>query len=89
MYKISHVTEQNIYVQVTYRNPMFCPYVLNKGHGQFFGAHSQFFLNKVGDTISFNSVGKISHIFGSKIVLVFEPCMTVLILLLCSTVLFL
>ena len=25
---------------------------------------SSFFLNNVGDTVSFNSVGKMSHIFG-------------------------
>ena len=39
------------------------------------------FLNSVGDTIPFNSVGKMSHIFGSKLDIVSEPCMTVLILL--------
>ena len=54
MYKIFQLTEQNLYVQVTYRNPMFCTYVLHKRHGQFLGAHSRvFFLNNVGDTFFF------------------------------------
>ena len=52
MYKISQLTEQNMYVQVTYRNPMFCTYILYKRHGQFFGSRSRiFFLNSVRDTI--------------------------------------
>ena len=90
MFKIFQLTEQYMYVQVTYRNPMFCTYVLHKRHGQFFGAHSRiFFLNSVGDTILFNSVGKMSHIFGPKLDIVSEPYMTVLILLPCSVVLFL
>ena len=90
MYKIFQLTEQNMYVQVTYRNPMFCTYVLHKRHGQFFRAHSRiFFLNSVGDTVFFNYVGKISHIFGPKLDIVSEPRMTVLILLPCSAVLFL
>ena len=77
------------YAQITYTNPMFCTYVLHKQHGQFFRAHSQiFFLNNIGDTIFFNSTGKMSHIFGSKLDIVSEPYMTVLILLPCSTVLF-
>ena len=64
MFKIFQLTEQYMYVQVTYRNPMFCTYVLHKRHGQFFGAHSRiFFLNSVGDTILFNFVGKMSHVF--------------------------
>ena len=83
-------TGQNMYVQVTDRNLMFCTYVLHKRHGQFFGAHSRnFFLNSIGDTIFFNSVGKMSHIFGPKLDIVSEPCMTALILLPCSVVLFL
>ena len=90
MFKIFQLTEQNMYVQVTYRKPMFCTYVLHKRHGQLFGAHSWiFFLNSVGDTILFNSVGKMSHIFGPKLDIVSEPYMTVLILLPCSVVLFL
>ena len=85
-----HLTEQYMYLQVTYRNPMFCTYVLHKRYGQFFGAHSQtFFLNNVGDTILFNSVSKMSHIFGPKLDKVSEPYMTVLILLPCSVLLFL
>ena len=79
-----------MYIQVSYRNPMFCTYVLHKRDGQFFGAHSQiFFLNSVRDTILFNSVGKMSHIFGPKLDIVSEPDMTVLILHSCSIVLFL
>ena len=68
VFKIFQLTEQYMYLQITYRNPMFCSYVLHKRHGQFFGAHSRifffffFFLNSVGDTILFNSVGKMSHI---------------------------
>ena len=74
MYKIFQLTEQNMYVQVTYRNPMFCTYVLHKRHGQFFGAHSRiFFLNSVGDTIFFNSVAKMFYIFGPKLDIVSEP----------------
>ena len=54
MYKIFQLTEQNMYVQVTYRNPMFCTCALHKRHGQIFGAHSRiFFLNNVGNTIFF------------------------------------
>ena len=69
---------------------MFCTYVLHKRHGQFFGAHSQIFiLNGVGDTIFFNSVGKMSHIFGPKLDIVSETYVTVLILLPYSVVLFL
>ena len=50
IYKIFQLTEQNLYVQVTYRNLMF------------FWAHSRAsFLNNVGDTIFFNSVGKMPH----------------------------
>ena len=90
MYKIFQLTEQNMYVQLTYRNPMFCLYVLHKRHEQFFGAHSRiFFLNNVEDTIFFNSVGKMSHIFSPKLDIIFEQYMTVLILLPCSAVLFL
>ena len=90
MFKILQLTEQYMYVQVTYRNPMFCIYVLNKQHGQFFGARLRiFFLNNVGDTILFDSVSKMSHIFGSKLDIISEPYMTVLILLPCSVVLFL
>ena len=52
MFKIFQLTDQNMYVQVTYRNPMFCTHVLHKLHAQFFGAHSRiFFSNSVGDTI--------------------------------------
>ena len=90
MFKIFQLTEQYMYLQVTYRNPMFFTYVLYKRHGQFFGAHSRIFvLNSVGDTILFNSVGKISHFFGPKLDKVSETYMTVLILLPCSVVLFL
>ena len=84
MFKIFQLTEQNMYVPVTYRNPMFCIYVLHKRRGQFFGAHSRiffFFLNSVGDTIFFNSVYRMSHIFGPNVDIVSEPCMTGLILL--------
>ena len=57
---------------------MFCTYVLHKRHGQFLGVHSRiFFLNSVGDTILLNSVGKMSHILGSKRDIVSEPYMTV------------
>ena len=90
MYKIFQLTEQNMYVQVTYRNPMFCTYVLHKRHGQCIGPHSPiFFLNSVGDTIFFNSVGKISHIFAPKLDIVSEHYITILILLPSSAVLFL
>ena len=52
MYKMFQLTEQNMFVQVTYKNPMFCKYVLHKQHGQFFTAHSRIsLLNTVGDTI--------------------------------------
>ena len=79
-----------MYLQVTYRNPMFRTYVLHKRRGQFFGAHSRiFFLNSIEGTILFNSVRKMSHIFGPKLDIVSEPYMTVLILLPCSVVLFL
>ena len=82
MFKIFQLTEQNTYVQVTYTNPMFCTYVLHKRHGQFFVAHSRIvFLKSVGDTIFFNAVGKMRHIFGPKLDIVCEPYMTVLILL--------
>ena len=79
-----------MYAQVTYRNPMFCTYSLYKRHGQFFGAYSRIsFSNNVGDTIFVNSVSKMSYIIGSKLNIVSEPYMTVLILLPCSVVLFL
>ena len=79
-----------MYVQVTCRNPMFCTYVLRKRHGQFLGPIHKFFffLNNVGD-MSFNCVGKMSHIFGPKLDIVSELHMTVLILLPSSAVLFL
>ena len=68
MYNLSHVTEQKMYVQVTDRNPMFCMYVIHKQHGKLFRADSRiFFSNSVGDTVFFNSVWKISHIFGPKL----------------------
>ena len=90
MYKIFQLKEKNIYVQVTYRNPIFWTYVLHKRHEQFFWAHLRiFFLNSVGDTIFFNSVGKMSHIFGPKLDIVSEPYMAVSILLPCNAVLFL
>ena len=38
--KIFQLREQNMYVQATYINPMFCTYVLHKRHEQSFGAHS-------------------------------------------------
>ena len=66
---------------------MFCTHNLHKPHGQFFGAHSRiFFLNSVGDTILFKSVGKMSHIFGPKLDIVSEPFMKVLILLPCCPI---
>ena len=40
MFKTFQPTEQHMYLEVTYRNPMFCIYILQKQHGQFFGAHS-------------------------------------------------
>ena len=90
MFKISQLTQQYIYVQFTYRNPLFCTYVSHKRHGQFFEAHSRISsLNGVGETVNFNSVGKIYHIFDRKIDIAFESYMTVLILLPCSIVLFL
>ena len=90
MFKIFQLTEQNMYIQVTYKNPMFCTYVLHKRHGQFLGVHLRiFFLNSVGDTILFNSVGKMFHIFGPKLDIVSERYMTLFILLLCSVALFL
>ena len=46
-------------------------------------------MNKVGDMIFFNSVGKMSHISAPKLDIVSGPYMTVLILLHCSVVLFL
>ena len=64
MFKIFQLTEQYMNVQLTYRIPIFSTYVLHKRHGQFFEAHSRiFFLNSVGDTILFNFVGKMSHVF--------------------------
>ena len=90
MFEIFQLTEQNMYVQVTYTNPVFCTNVLHKRHGQFFGAHSRIFvLNSVGDTILFNSVGKMPHIFGPELDIVSEPYMALLILLPGSVVLFL
>ena len=54
MLKIFQLTEQYVYVQLTYRNPVFCTYVLHKRHEQFFGTDSRiFFLNNVVDTNSF------------------------------------
>ena len=86
MFKIFQLTEQNMQAQIPKRNPMFCTYVFDKRHGQFSGVRSRvFFLNSV----NFNSVGKLSHIFGPKLDIVSEPYMTVLILLPCSVVLFL
>ena len=41
------------------------------------------------DTILFNSVGKLSHIFGRKLDIVSEQYVTVLTLLPCNIVLFL
>ena len=79
--------KQKMYVQVTYRNQIFCSYNLDKRHGQFFWAHSQiFFLNNVGDTIFFNSVCKMSNSFGPKLDIVSDPYMKVSTLLLCSVV---
>ena len=90
IFKIFQLIEQNMYVEETFRNPMFCTFVLHIRHVQFFATHSRiFFSNRVGDTIFFNSIGKMSHIFGSKLDIVFEPYMTVLILLPCNVVLFL
>ena len=90
MFKIFQLTEQNIYVEITYANPMPCTYVLHKRHEQFFWAHSRIFLlNSVEDTIPFNSVGKTPHILGPKLDIVSEPYMTVLILLCSRVVLFL
>ena len=88
MYEIFQLTEQNMYVQVTYRNPMFCTYVLHKRHEQFFGANSRIFLlNNVGDKLFFNSVGKLSHILVPKLDIVYDPYMAFLTLLPCSAVL--
>ena len=67
MYKISHVTQQKMYVQVIYRKPMFYIYVLYKRHGQFFGTPSRiFFLNNVGETTFFNSVAHNVPYFWSQ-----------------------
>ena len=67
MFKI-FLTEQYMYVQVSYRNPIFCTSVLHKRHEQFFGVYSRiFFLKSVGETILFISIGNIFHIFGSKL----------------------
>ena len=67
---------------------MFCMYVLHKRHERFFGGRLRIFiLNNVGDTMFFNSVGKISHSFGPKLDVVSERYMTVSILLPCSVVL--
>ena len=64
-YKILQLTEQNMYVQVIYRNLKFCTYVLHKRHGQFFGTHSRiFFLNSVGDTMFSNYAGKMHYIWS-------------------------
>ena len=61
---------------------MFSMYLLHKRHGQFVRIHSRiFFLNSVGETNFFNSVGKMSCIFAPKLDIVSEPYMTVLILL--------
>ena len=88
-YKTRHVAEQNMYVRIAYRKPIFCIYVLHKRHGQFFGSHSQIiFLSNVGGTILRNYFGEKSHIFGSKLDTVSMPNMTVSILLPCSAVLF-
>ena len=58
IYKIFQLAEQNMYLQLTYKYPMLCTYVLHKRHGQFFGANSRiFFFNSVGNTIFFNSAG--------------------------------
>ena len=87
IYNTSHITGQKMYVYITYKNPISCTYVLHKQEGQFFEAHSpNFFLNNGGDTIFFNSIGKMSHIFGPKLDIVSEPNMTILILLSSSAV---
>ena len=68
---------------------MFCTYVLHKRHGKFYDVYSKIiFLNNVGETILFNSVGKISHVFGHKPDIL-EPNMTVSIFLPCSVLFFL
>ena len=73
---------QNIISTYNLHKSMFSIYVLHKRHGQFFGAHSRIvFLKSVGDTIFFNSFGKMRHIFGPKLDIVCEPYMTVLVLL--------
>ena len=44
-----------------------------KNRKNFVGIHSPiFFLSNVGDTMSFNSVDKMSHIFGPKLDIVSE-----------------
>ena len=82
MFRIFQLTEQYMYLITKIKNPMFCTYVLHKWHGEFFGAHSRiFFLNSVGETNPFDSVGKMSHIFGPKLDIVSEPYMMVLMVL--------
>ena len=68
LYKIFQFTEQNVYVQVTYRNPVLCTYILHKRHGQFFGAHSRIlFLTSAEDSMD----GRVSVAFVRK-----EPMIT-------------
>ena len=89
MFKIFQLTEQNMYVQATYRNPMFVhTFYINDMDNSLGPIHDFFFLNSVGDTILFNFVGKMSHTFGLKLDIVSEPYMTVLVLLPCSVALF-
>ena len=53
-------------------NVLYVPFTQAKW--TFFGVHSRiFFINDIRDAIFFNYVDKISHIFGPKIDLFFEP----------------
>ena len=68
LYKIFQFTEQNVYVQVTYRNPVLCTYILHKRHGEFFGARSRIlFLTSAEDSMD----GRVSVAFVRK-----EPIIT-------------
>ena len=87
MYKMFHLIEQNMSVQVT---EIQCTYVLYKQHGQLFRTHSRiFFLSSVGETNFFNSVGKMAYMFAPRLDIVSERYMAVLILLPYNSALFL
>ena len=63
---------------------MFCKYISDIKNS----FEQIFFLDNAGGKISFNSVGKMFHIFGPKLDIFSEPFMTVLIFLPCNALLF-